>query len=64
MDHDPVLPAVIDYFVASFSTVFSASICVIKGTSPRSRILVLLHAFIIYDIMVLILSRAVAMVQK
>ena len=59
-----MLPAVIDYFVASFSTVFSASICVIKGTSPRSRFLVLLHAFIIYDIMVLILSRAVAMVQK
>jgi hypothetical protein len=58
-----VLPAVIDYFVASFSTVFSASICVIKGTSPRSRIL-LLHGFIIYDIMVLILSRAVAIVQK
>jgi len=62
LDHDPAFPAVIDYFVASFSTVFSASISVIKGTSPRSRILILLHGFMIYDIMVLILSRAFAMV--
>lgn len=64
LDHDPVRPAVIDYFVASFSTVFSASISVVKGTSPGSRILILLHGFMIYDIMVLILSRAVAMIQR
>lgn len=64
VDHDSEHPRPIDYFVASFSTVFSASISNIKGTSARSRIIILIHGFMIYDIMGLTLSRAVALVQR
>ena len=53
----------IDYFVASFSSVFSASINAIKGNSARARILILFHGFMIYDVMGLTLSRAVALIQ-
>jgi len=56
-------PRPIDYFVASFSSVFSATINAIKGNSARARTLILLHGFMIYDIMGLTLSRAVALVQ-
>jgi hypothetical protein len=54
----------IDYLVASFSSVFSASISSIKGNSARARILILLHGFMIYDIMGLTLSRAISLVQS
>ena len=54
----------IDYFVASFSSVFSATINAIKGNSARARILILFHGFMIYDVMGLTLSRAVALVQS
>ena len=57
-------PRPIDYFVASFSSVFSASISGIKGNSARARILILAHGFMIYDIMGLTFSRAVALVQS
>jgi hypothetical protein len=56
-------PRPIDYFVASFSSVFSATINAIKGNSARARILILFHGFLIYDVMGLTLSRAVALVQ-
>lgn len=56
-------PRPIDYLIASFSSVFSASISGIKGRSARARMLILFHGFMIYDIMVLTLSRAVALVQ-
>lgn len=64
LDHEHERPRVIDYFVASFSTVFSASIPGIKGASARARMLILLHGFMIYDVMGLTLSRAVALVQR
>lgn len=64
LDHEGERPRVIDYFVASFSSVFSASISGIKGTSARSRMLILLHGVMIYDVMGLTLSRAVALVQR
>lgn len=64
LDHEAEIPRVIDYFVASFSTVFSASISNIKGTSARSRILILVHGFMIYNVMGLILSRAVSLVHR
>jgi hypothetical protein len=57
-------PRPIDYFVASFSSVFSASINAIKGNSARARILILLHGLMIYDVMGLTLSRAIALVQS
>ena len=57
-------PRPIDYFVASFSSVFSATINAIKGNSARARILILFHGFMIYDVMGLTLSRAVALVQS
>jgi hypothetical protein len=56
----PPRPA--DYLIASFSSVFSASISAIKGNSARARILILVHGFMIYDVMGLTLSRAVALV--
>lgn len=58
------IPRPIDYFVASFSSVFSASISGIKGNYARSRILILLHGLMIYDVMGLTLSRAVSLVQS
>lgn len=64
LDHEGERPRAIDYFVASFSSVFSASISGIKGTSARSRMLILLHGVMIYDVMGLTLSRAVALVQR
>ncbi|MDM7951987.1 MAG: hypothetical protein QUV07_02055 [Cyanobium sp. CZS 25K] len=64
LDHEAAMPRVIDYYVASFSTVFSASISNIKGTSARSRILILIHGFMIYNVMGLILSRAISLVQR
>ena len=57
-------PRPIDYFVASFSSVFSANINAIKGNSARARILILFHGLMIYDVMGLTLSRAVALVQS
>ena len=57
-------PRPIDYFVASFSSVFSASINAIKGNSARARILILFHGFMIYDVMGITLSRAVALIQS
>ena len=63
LDHETEQPRVIDYFVASFSSVFSPSINGIKGASARARLLILLHGFMIYDVMGLTLSRAVALVQ-
>ncbi len=57
-------PRAIDYFVASFSSVFSASINAVKGNSARARILILFHGFMIYDVMGLTLSRAVALIQS
>jgi hypothetical protein len=41
----------------------AASISAIKGRSAWPRILLLLHGFVIYDVMGLTLSRAVALVQ-
>ena len=57
-------PRPIDYFVASFSSVFSATINAIKGNSARARILILFHGFMIYDVMGITLSRAVALIQS
>jgi hypothetical protein len=57
-------PRPIDYFVASFSSVFSATINAIKGNSARARILILFHGLMIYDVMGLTLSRALAIVQS
>jgi hypothetical protein len=57
-------PRPVDYFVASFSSVFSATINAIKGNSARARILILGHGFLIYDVMGLTLSRAIALVQS
>ena len=61
-EHDVQRP--IDYLVASFSSVFSASISGIKGRSARARMLILVHGFFVYDLMGLTLSRAVALVQS
>ncbi|NBQ20173.1 MAG: hypothetical protein EBU30_00305 [Synechococcaceae bacterium WB6_3B_236] len=63
LDCEAENPRPIDYLVASFSSVFSASISGIKGTSARARMLILLHGFVIYDVMGLTLSRAVTLVQ-
>jgi hypothetical protein len=64
LDIEGEAPRPIDYLVASFSSVFSASISGIKGRSARARVLILLHGFVIYDVMGLTLSRAVALVQS
>lgn len=64
LDGEGECPRPIDYFVASFSSVFSATIAGIKGNSARARILILAHGFVIYDLMGLTLSRAVALVQS
>ena len=56
-------PRPIDYLIASFSSVFSASINGVKGRSARARVLILLHGLVIFDVMGLTLSRAVALVQ-
>ena len=53
----------VDYLLASFSSVFSAAISSIKGRSARAKALILLHGIVIYDVMGLTLSRAVALVQ-
>jgi hypothetical protein len=63
LDVEAENPRPIDYLVASFSSVFSASINGVKGRSARARTLILLHGFVIYDVMGLTLSRAVALVQ-
>jgi hypothetical protein len=57
-------PRPIDYLVASFSSVFSASISGIKGRCARARVLILVHGFFVYDLMGLTLSRAVALIQS
>jgi hypothetical protein len=64
LDCEGSQPRPIDYFVASFSSVFSATISGIKGNSARARVLILVHGFLIYDIMGLTLSRAIALVQS
>ena len=64
LDCDREIPRPVDYFVASFSSVFSASISAIKGNSARARMLIIIHGIVIYDVMVLTLSRALALVQS
>lgn len=64
LDCESDCPRPLDYFVASFSSVFSASISGIKGRLARARILILLHGIVIFDVMGLTLSRAVALVQS
>ena len=63
-DFNGEAPRPIDYFVAAFSSAFSASVSGIKGNYARSKVLILLHGFMIYDVMGLILSRAVSLVQS
>ena len=58
------MPRPIDYLIASYSSVFSASISGIKGRSARARALILVHGFFVYDVMGLTLSRAVALIQS
>jgi len=64
LDHEAEFPRAIDYYIASFSTVFSASISNIKGASARSRVLILLHGLMIYNVMGLLLSRTVSLVHR
>jgi|UniRef100_UPI0040477A63 hypothetical protein len=45
LDIEGEIPRPIDYLVASFSSVFSASIRGIKGRSAWARVLILLHGF-------------------
>jgi hypothetical protein len=56
LDIESENPRPIDYLIASFSSVFSASISGIKGRSARARILILLHGLVIYDAMGLTLK--------
>lgn len=64
LDCEREIPRPIDYLVASFSSVFSASISAIKGRSARARVLIIIHGCVVYDIMGLTLSRAVALIQS
>jgi len=64
LDCDREMPRPVDYFVASFLSVFSASISAIKGNSARARVLIIIHGIVIYDVMVLTLSTALALVQS
>ena len=57
-------PRTIDYLVASFTSVSDPPISSIKGRSARARILIIVHGFVVYDIMGLTLSRAVALIQS
>lgn len=61
LEHDGEAPRPIDYFIASFSSIFSASINGVNGNYARSRILILLHGLMIYDVMGLTLSKVVAL---
>jgi hypothetical protein len=63
LDCERSAPRPVDYLVASFSTVFSASISAIKGRTARAKALIIVHGFFVYDVMGLIFSRAVALVQ-
>lgn len=63
VDCDREIPRPIDYLIASFSSVFSASISAIKGRSAKARALILVHGFFIYNVMGLTLSRAIALLQ-
>ena len=63
LDCERSVPRPVDYLVASFSAVFSASISAIKGRTARAKVLIIVHGFFVYDVMGLILSRAVALVQ-
>lgn len=56
-------PRPIDYFVASFSSLLSPGNSIVQGNCVGARMLVLVHGLIIYNVMGLTLSRAVALVQ-
>ena len=64
LDCERDAPRPVDYLVASFSSVFSASISAIKGRSARAKVLIIIHGFFVYDLMGLTLSRSVALVQS
>lgn len=64
LDHEGDLPRPVDYLVASFSSALSPSFSGIKGNYARARVIVLLHGFMIYDVMGLTLTRAVALVEN
>ena len=64
LDGEQDIQRPIDYILASFASVFSASISGIKGRSARAKIIILVHGFFIYDLVGLILSRTVALIQS
>ena len=63
LDCERETPRPVDYLIASFSSVFSASISAIKGRSAKAKLLIIIHGFFVYDLMGLMLSRAVSLVQ-
>jgi hypothetical protein len=62
-DVEGEVPRPLDYFVASFSSVLSPTVFAIRGNSVRARVLVIVHGLMIYNVMGLTFSRAVALVQ-
>lgn len=54
-------PSVYDYFLASFTSLISNSLTGFSGRTPAGRTLIFIHGVMMWDVMWLILIRAIAM---
>ena len=55
------IPPPYDYFIASFTSLLTATLDNFNGKTRFARTLILLHGFMMWDIMALTLSRAIAL---
>ena len=55
------IPPPYDYFIASFTSLLSTTLDNFNGKTRFARTLILLHGFMMWDIMALTLSRAIAL---
>ena len=58
------LPTVYDYFLVSFSSLISHSLSSFSGNTRLARTLIFAHGLMIWDVMGLTLSRAIALVSS
>jgi hypothetical protein len=58
------LPTVYDYFLASFVSLLSNTLAGFSGRTRLSRTLIFIHGVMMWDVMGLIFSRAIALAVR
>ena len=61
---DGATPAIYDYFLVSFTSLISSTLNGFSGNTRTARTLIFAHGVMMWDIMGLILTRAIALVSS